>query len=615
MCGIVGYIGKKDIVKILVNGLESLEYRGYDSSGIAINNGGEIRVYKAIGKLQNLKDLLSQKQCELQDVKSGIGHIRWATHGGATEFNAHPHTCTCGKLVLVHNGIIENFKELKASLIQKGCVFKSQTDTETIAHLFAYEYGKTKNLKDAVMRGLAQIKGAYAICVMHKDEPDKIVATRKNAPLLIGLGEGENFIASDIPAFIDHTKKAIYLDDDEIAVVKQDSIEFFNNTGIQITKTIEQLPWEPVALSKLGFKHFMLKEIHEQPDVIRNVLNGKLYDIDEPIILNEVKLDIEKLKSLDRIEIIACGTSLHAAMVGKHIIEDFTGIAVDVEPSSEYIYRKTVTNSKTLVIGVSQSGETADTITAIKQAKEKNAHILIITNRPDSSMARYADSLIPVSAGIEISVAATKSYTAQLLSFYLLAIKLAEIKNSLSKDYLKQLKRDLIQVPVKIEQILNNKENIQKCARKFANYKNFIFIARGINLATSLEGALKLKEISYINATGYAAGELKHGPIAMLDETMPVLSILIPGGITYDKILSNSEEAKARNARLIALTSSEDKQLDDIFEYIIKIPPVSEILSPIVANIPCQLLAYYIAEFLGKDVDQPRNLAKSVTVE
>ena len=481
--------------------------------------------------------------------------------------------------------------------------------------MFAYEYGKTKNLKDAVMRGLAQIKGAYAICVMHKDEPDKIVATRKNAPLLIGLGEGENFIASDIPAFIDHTKKAIYLDDDEIAVVKQDSIEFFNNTGIQITKTIEQLPWEPVALSKLGFKHFMLKEIHEQPDVIRNVLNGKLYDIDEPIILNEVKLDIEKLKSLDRIEIIACGTSLHAAMVGKHIIEDFTGIAVDVEPSSEYIYRKTVTNSKTLVIGVSQSGETADTITAIKQAKEKNAHILIITNRPDSSMARYADSLIPVSAGIEISVAATKSYTAQLLSFYLLAIKLAEIKNSLSKDYLKQLKRDLIQVPVKIEQILNNKENIQKCARKFANYKNFIFIARGINLATSLEGALKLKEISYINATGYAAGELKHGPIAMLDETMPVLSILIPGGITYDKILSNSEEAKARNARLIALTSSEDKQLDDIFEYIIKIPPVSEILSPIVANIPCQLLAYYIAEFLGKDVDQPRNLAKSVTVE
>ena len=440
MCGIVGYVGNRDVVKVLVDGLVSLEYRGYDSSGIAVNDNGEIKVYKAIGKLQNLKDLLVQKQCELVNVNSGIGHIRWATHGGATEFNAHPHTCNCGKLVLVHNGIIENFKELKEMLIQKGCVFRSQTDTETIAHLFAYEYGKTHNLKEAVERGLKQLKGAYAICVMHKDEPQKIVATRKNAPLVLGLGEGENFIASDIPAFIEHTKKAIYLDDGEVAVVQPNSIEIFDENGISVTKKVEQLPWESVALSKMGFKHFMLKEIHEQPDVIRNVLNGKLYDIDEPVVLNEVKLDNEKLKTLNRIEIIACGTSLHAAMVGKYIIEDFTGIAVDVEASSEYIYRKTVTNENTLVIGVSQSGETADTITAIRQAKDKGAHILIITNRPDSSMARYADSLIPVSAGIEISVAATKSYTAQLLSFYLLAIKLAEIKNSMSKDYLKQLK-------------------------------------------------------------------------------------------------------------------------------------------------------------------------------
>ena len=615
MCGIVGYIGKRNVVKVLIDGLVSLEYRGYDSSGIAINDEGNIKIYKAIGKLGNLKNLLEEKKSEIKAPISGIGHIRWATHGGATEFNAHPHTCSCGKLVLVHNGIIENFKELKKMLIEKGCNFRSQTDTETIAHLFAYEYGKTHDLKEAVKNGIAQLKGAYAICVMHKDEPDKIVATRKNAPLLIGLGENENFIASDIPAFIEYTKKAIYLDDGDIAVVKADNIDFYDADGNKKTKKIEQLPWEPVALSKLGFKHFMLKEIHEQPDVIRNVLNGKLFDIDEPIVLDEVQIDNDKLKDLNRIEIIACGTSLHAAMVGKYIIEDFTGIAVDVEPSSEYIYRKTVTNDKTLVIGVSQSGETADTITAIRQAKEKGAHVLIITNRPDSSMARYADSLIPVSAGIEISVAATKSYTAQLLSFYLLAIKLAEIKNSMPKEYLKELKHELIQLPVKIEEILNNKAEIQKCARKFANHKNFIFIARGINLATALEGALKLKEISYINATGYAAGELKHGPIAMLDETMPVLSILIPGGITYDKILSNSEEAKARNARLIALTSSTDEHLKDIFENVITIPSVPEILSPIIANIPCQLLAYYIAEFLGKDVDQPRNLAKSVTVE
>jgi len=615
MCGIVGYIGDKDVVNVLIDGLVSLEYRGYDSSGIALNDNGDIKVYKAIGKLNNLKELLKTKKDELVSVKSGIGHIRWATHGGATEFNAHPHTCNCGKLVLVHNGIIENFKELKEELIEKGCMFRSQTDTETIAHLFAYYYGKTHDLKEAVRLGLQRLKGAYALCVMHKDEPDKIVATKKNAPLLIGLGENENFIASDIPAFIEHTKKAIYLDDGEIAVVKANELEFYNTDNQKINKKIEQLPWEPVALSKLGFKHFMLKEIHEQPDIIRNVLNGKLFDIDEPILLDEVKIDNETLKNLNRIEIIACGTSLHAAMVGKYIIEDFTGIAVDVEPSSEYIYRKTVTNANTLVIGVSQSGETADTITAIRQAKEKGAHALIITNRPDSSMARYADSLIPVNAGIEISVAATKSYTAQLLAFYLLAIKLAETKGTLSKEFLRNLKHELIQVPVKLEKILSHKEDIQKIARKFANNRNFIFIARGINLATALEGALKLKEISYINATGYAAGELKHGPIAMLDETMPVLSILIPGGITYDKILSNSEEAKARNARLIALTSSDDEKLNDVFEDIIKIPEISEMLSPIIANVPCQLIAYYIAEFLGKDVDQPRNLAKSVTVE
>ena len=615
MCGIVGYIGKKDVVKVLVDGLTSLEYRGYDSSGIAVNDEGEIKVFKAIGKLQNLRDVLERDKAQIKAPISGIGHIRWATHGGATEENAHPHTCNCGKLVLVHNGIIENFKELKQDLMAKGCVFKSQTDTETVAHLVAYEYSKTNCLEQAVINSVKQLQGAYALCVMHKDEPDKVVGVRKNAPLLIGVGEGENFIASDIPAVIEHTKKALYLDDNQIAIVKADDLTIIDLDGNTVEKKIEHLPWEPVALSKMGFKHFMLKEIHEQPDVIRNVLNGKLHDIDSPINLSEVKLNTEDLKKLNRIEIIACGTSLHAAMVGKYIIEDFTGIAVDVEPSSEYIYRKTVTNSSTLVVGVSQSGETADTITAIRQAKAKGSHALIITNRPDSSMARDADSLIPVNAGIEVSVAATKSYTAQLISFYLLAIHLAEIKGSVEKEFLKNLKHELIQLPTKIEWILNNKDQIKNCAKKFANTKDFIYIARGINLATALEGALKLKEISYINATGYAAGELKHGPIAMLDETMPVLSILIPGHITYEKILSNSEEAKARNARLIALTSSTDEQLKSLFEEIILIPEVSEILSPVIANVPLQLLAYYIAEFLGKDVDQPRNLAKSVTVE
>jgi len=615
MCGIIGYAGQRDVVSVILKGLTNLEYRGYDSAGMALRDNGEIKIYKTLGKLINLKNELEKKREEIKHPTSGIGHIRWATHGSPSLVNAHPHTCTCGKLAVVHNGIIENYKELREELIKKGCEFRSQTDTETIAHLIADEYAKAKNIEIAVRNSVKKLQGAYAICVMHKDAPDVIVGARKHAPMLIGVGEGENFIASDTPAIIEYTKRTIYLDDNEIAVVTKDNIKITDINGTEVIKRVETLPWEPVALSKLGYKHFMLKEIHEQPDVIRNVLNGKLYDIDAPVKLDEVKIDKEVLKKLNKIEIIACGTSLHAALVGKYIIEDFAGISVEVEASSEYIYRKNTTDASTLVIGVSQSGETADTITAIKQAKEKNSHILIITNRPDSNMARLADSLIPVNAGIEVSVAATKSYAAQLISFYLLAIHLAEIKGSIETSYLKNLKHELIQLPTKIEEVLSNTSAIQDCARTFSSYKNFIYIARGVNLATAYEGALKLKEISYINATGYPAGELKHGPIAMLDETMPVLSIMIPGGITYEKVLSNSEEAKARNAKLIALTSSNDKAIDELFDSVIRIPYVSEILSPVITCVPLQLLAYYIAEFLGKDVDQPRNLAKSVTVE
>ena len=615
MCGIIGYIGHRNAVDVILKGLTNLEYRGYDSAGMALYDDGDVKIYKTLGKLVNLKNELNSQKDEIKNPTLGIGHIRWATHGSASLVNAHPHTCNCGKLVVVHNGIIENYKELREELIKKGCIFKSQTDTETIAHLIAHEYDKAKNLELAVRNSVKKLQGAYAICVMYKDTPDEIVGARKHAPMLLGIGENENFIASDTPAIIEYTKKAIYLDDNEIAVVKRDSVKVTDIDGNVVNKKVEMLPWEPVALSKLGYKHFMLKEIHEQPDVIRNVLSGKLYDIDSEVALNEVTLDENILKKLNKIQIIACGTSLHAALIGKYIIEDFAGISVDVEASSEYIYRRTTTDSSTLVIGVSQSGETADTITAIRQAKEKGAHALIITNRPDSYMARLADSLIPVNAGIEVSVAATKSYTAQLISFYLLALHLAEIKGSLDKSYIRQIKHELIQLPTKIEEVLSDTTQIQACARKFSAYKNFIYIARGVNLATALEGALKLKEISYINATGYAAGELKHGPIAMLDETMPVLSIMIPGGITYEKVLSNSEEAKARNAKLIALTSSDDEKLESLFDVVLRIPHVSEILSPAIACVPLQLLAYYIAEFLGKDVDQPRNLAKSVTVE
>lgn len=614
MCGIVGYTGNKSVVDILIDGLKQLEYRGYDSSGIAVKCGDDIKVYKAEGKLENLSKVLGGHVSEFTSATCGIGHIRWATHGAPTVLNAHPHTCTCGRLVIVHNGIIENYKELREQLAKDGCTFRSQTDTEVVAHLVAKKYAQTKDLTEAVRLAAKDLEGAYALCVMHNDYKNTIVATKRNAPLLVGVDEGEFYAASDVPAIIKHTNRAMYLNDNEIVTLTPEKMLLVNSEGKELQPKIETLPWEPVALSKRGYKHFMLKEIHEQPDVIRNILVGKLHAPDENIVLNEVKLNKDTLKNLNRIQIIACGTSLHAAMVGKYLIENFCGIAVDVEASSEYIYRKTVTDNHTLVIGVSQSGETADTLTAIKQAKEKGSHALIITNRPDSAMARLADSLISVNAGIEVSVAATKSYIAQLMAFYLLALYMAEVKDSVDKDTLTSLKAELMLLPQKVERILAHTEDIQKCARAYAATKDFIYIARGINFPTALEGALKLKEISYINATGYPAGELKHGPIAMLDETMPVLSILM-NGVVYEKLLSNSEEAKARNARMIALTNSNDEKLNDLFDYIIRVPEVQELFSPVVAMVPLQLLAYYIAEFLGKDVDQPRNLAKSVTVE
>lgn len=614
MCGIVGYIGHKSAIDILLNGLTKLEYRGYDSSGIAVEIDGQVKMYKAEGKLQNLKDIINPIKNKVAESTIGIGHIRWATHGAPTTVNAHPHSCNCGKLVIVHNGIIENFKELREELESQGCVFKSQTDTETVAHLIAREYGKVKDLTEAVRIATKRIEGAYALCVIHQDVKDTIVATKRNAPLVVGIGEHEYYVASDVPAMIEYTKKAMYLNDNQIVTLTPESIKLIDSEKNELPCKVEILPWESVSLSKMGYKHYMMKEIHEQPSIIRNLLSGKIVGLDSPLNLNEVKIDKETVKHLNRIQIVACGTSLHAAMIGKYILEDFCGIAVDVEPSSEYIYRKTVIDENTLVIGVSQSGETADTLTAIKQSKTKGSHVLIITNRPDSAMAREADSLISVCAGIEVSVAATKSYMAQLVSFYMLALYMAEIKGSMDKNLLIDLKKELIKLPEKAEEILAQESQVKLCARKYANAKNFVYIARGINYATALEGALKLKEISYINATGYPAGELKHGPIAMLDETLPVLSIMMKGKV-FEKILSNSEEAKARNARMIALTNSTDEKLEELFDDILRVPDTDEYLSPILAIIPLQLLAYYIAEFLGKDVDQPRNLAKSVTVE
>ncbi len=614
MCGIVGYIGKNCALDILLNGLSKQEYRGYDSAGIALVVNDKIEVFKEQGKLTNLRNKIKPHASHLMSSHLGIGHIRWATHGAPTTINAHPHQCNCGKVVVVHNGIIENFKELRTELEGYGCKFKSQTDTEVVAHLVAHEFAKVKNLTEAVCIATKRLEGSYAICVMHQDVKDTLVVTKRNAPLLVGIGEGEYFVASDVPAIIEYTKKAVYLEDNQVATIHSDFLGIMDSEHNIITPHVEILPWESVSLSKMGYKHFMLKEIHEQPDIIRNILADKLHSTDADVTLSGVNIDKNLLKHLNRIQVVACGTSLHAAIIGKYIIETLCDIAVDIEPSSEYIYRKTLTDKNTLVIGVSQSGETADTLTAVRQSKKRGSHILIITNRPDSTMAREADSLIPVNAGIEVSVAATKSYIAQVMSFYLLAIHIAQLKHTIDTSLAETLKHELILLPMKIESILSHKEQIAEIAKFYSGFKNFVFIARGINYATALEGALKLKEISYINATGYPAGELKHGPIAMLDESMPVLSILMSGCV-YDKILSNSEEAKARNARMIALTDSDDPKLNELFEHIIKVPMVHELISPIIAIVPLQLLAYYIAEYLGKDVDQPRNLAKSVTVE
>ncbi len=614
MCGIVGYIGKKRAVDVILKGLSYLEYRGYDSAGIALISDNTAHIYKAPGKLSNLKEILSLEKEENINANIGIGHTRWATHGLPTEINAHPHHCNCGSLTIVHNGIIENYKDLKPDLEKKGCKFLSQTDTEVAAHLIAHEFADTKDLLKAVQNAVKKLKGAYAFCVTHKSMPDRIIAARKNAPLIIGVGEGENFIASDIPAIIEYTKKAIYLSDNQVAEIKTDSIKIYDENDNLIANKVENLPFEPIALSKMGYKHFMLKEIHEQPDVVRNILIDKIKSEDLAVVLDDVKLSKEELTKINRIQIIACGTSLHAGLVGKYIFEELTGIPVDVEASSEYIYRNTIADKNTLVIGISQSGETADTITAIKQAKEKNSHILIITNRKDSAMARLADSLLPINAGIEVSVAATKSYMAQLLSLYLLAIYTAENIGAKENNLVKEIKKELLTLPSKLETILNDTKNIENIAKKYSSFKNFIFIARGINYPTALEGALKLKEISYINATGYPAGELKHGPIAMLDETMPVLAVLNKG-IVYDKVLSNCEEAKARQAKLIGVTNFIDEKHKNLFDDTVIIPEIPDIVSPALNIVVLQLLAYHISEYLGKDVDQPRNLAKSVTVE
>ena len=613
MCGLVGYIGNNAVAETLLNGLKNLEYRGYDSAGIALNDNNAIDVFKAKGKLNNLSTVLAENSSKLKNTHLGIGHIRWATHGKATIENAHPHLSNDGKLVLVHNGIIENYKSLRHELESEGFHFHSETDTETAVHLIDREYKKCHSLEEAVMAGVKRLEGAFAFCIMHQDEPDKIIAVRKNAPLIIGLGKDENYIASDIPAIIGKVRNIIHLNDGELAVVRQNAVEVKNLNGETIIKPIEAIEFNPEVISRGGYKHFMLKEINEQPVIIRRMVQEHLPDVNEPVLWGKdgCLLDLNKIQSVN---IIACGTSLHAAMFAKFLWEAWLKIPVQVEAASEYIYRENITNEHSLVIGISQSGETADTITAVKQARAKGAQILIFTNREDSSIVRQADCVVPLKAGIEVSVAATKSYTAQLAALYWVGLYLAEQKNSLPAEQLAAFKQDLCELPAKMEEILSNAAAVKSVADKLKNFSDMVYIGRGINLASALEGALKLKQISYINANGYAAGELKHGPIALLDENMPVMAVLGPG-IALPKMISNCEEAKARNALLAAVVSEKADIAPGLFDYRLNIPDTNETTFPLLANIPLQLLAYYIADSLGREVDQPRNLAKSVTVE
>jgi glutamine---fructose-6-phosphate transaminase (isomerizing) len=629
MCGIVGYIGDRNANKVLIEGLRKLEYRGYDSAGVATIPEGSrhLERTRAKGKLINLENKLNLMPEDPSIVPVGIGHTRWATHGKPEEHNAHPHTDSLEALAVVQNGIIENFHALRAELKLQGHQFVSETDTEVIPHLIAQclsdlgYVAKGENphspapphnfFLEAVRRAVNKLQGAFAIAVLHVDFPDELIVVRQQAPLVIGLGKGESFCASDTPALVAYTRTVLILENGEIARLSRDGAEIYNFHGDRQRRSPQTLNWNPVLVEKQGFRHYMLKEIHEQPGVIRSGLAKFISDD------NQVGLGVDDaiLNDLTNIQIVACGTSWHAALAGKYLLEQLVGIPTAVQYASEYRYAPPPLQSNTLVIGVTQSGETADTLAALELAKSRGDRCLGITNRPESSISRIADCILDTQAGIEIGVAATKTFVAQLLMFYFLALDLGIRRQTLTQEQASKIIDGLRQLPAQLEVILESQERyIEQLAHSFTNTKDFIYLGRGINFPIALEGALKLKEISYIHAEGYPAGEMKHGPIALLDEDVPVVAIATPGSV-YEKVLSNAQEARAREAKLIGVAPLDDPAAVEIFDHLLPIPVVDEILSPILTVIPLQLLAYHIAAHRGLDVDQPRNLAKSVTVE
>ena len=607
MCGIVGYIGYKQASNILVEGLKKLEYRGYDSAGVAILND-KIEVRKFKGRLINLEESLKTNPIE---GTIGIGHTRWATHGEPSDVNAHPHSNKNLTLSVVHNGIIENYLKLREWLISKGYNFYSETDTEVIPNLIDYYYNG--DLLEAVINATEKLEGSFAIGVISNNEPDKLIAVKKDSPLIVGIGRNEYFIASDIPAVLSHTKDVYLLNDNEFVTLTKDGIDIRTRNKEIIKKEIFHVTWDVNAAEKCGYEDFMLKEIHEQPKAVRDTLAGKIA-LNKEISFDNIKFTKNELDNFDKIYIVACGTAYHAGLVGKYVIEKIANISVETDIASEFRYRDPMITDKTLVIVVSQSGETADTLAVLRAAKKQGAKVLAITNVVGSSIAREADDVFYTLAGPEIAVASTKAYTTQLTAFYILALHFAEVKGTLDPVEIESIKQDLIAIPNKIDELLKNKDNIKKYASYHFNQKDLFFLGRGLDFAVALEGSLKLKEISYIHSEAYAGGELKHGPIALIEKGTSVITLLTQERLK-DKMLSNVKEVTTRGGNILAIVNDGDKSAKSITDDVIFIPKTIDLLTPLLSVIPLQLLAYYIAKLKDCDVDKPRNLAKSVTVE
>ncbi|MDD2352175.1 MAG: glutamine--fructose-6-phosphate transaminase (isomerizing) [Atribacterota bacterium] len=608
MCGIIGYIGNKEALPVLIQGLEKLEYRGYDSAGVAVlNKGNKINIQKCKGRIEYLKQII--KESELKGT-IGLGHTRWATHGRPNEANAHPHFSKKHEIVVVHNGIIENYLEIKERLINDGCKFISETDTEVLPHLIKKNYHE--NLTEAVRKSLKEVKGSYALGIVSNKEPDRIVVSRCGSPLVIGIGDDEMYIASDIPALLNYTKKVIFLGENEIATIGKNFVNIINLEGKEVKKEIVEIDWDSEMAEKSGYKHFMLKEIFQQPLVIKNNLSK--YIDQSGVNLKDINMSEKMIKKIKKIHIIACGTAFYASLLGKYFIEKLSRIPVEVDYASEFRYRTQIYNSDSLGIVVSQSGETADTIAAMRSFKKRSCPVFAIVNVIGSTISREADESIYINAGPEIGVASTKAFIGQVISLYLLAIFLGKNKRVLSAENEKKLIQELMAIPQKIEMIFSKENIIKEIAEKYSKYQHFLYLGRDFNFPIALEGALKLKEISYIHAEAYTAGEMKHGPIALLDKKFPVVAIC-PKDHVYNKMINNIKEVNARDAKIIAIASEGDKQIKNIVDEVIFIPTVEQTLYPLLSVIPLQLLAYYIADILGRDVDKPRNLAKSVTVE